>query len=220
MIEYLDRLRQMDLVGPEVGRAHIHLIGCGGIGSACALLLAKIGFGSDAMGGGQFHLWDPDKVEGLNVPVQWFPRQAIGQNKAEALARQLRAYSDVVARVHSCAWEPPVDESGIYISGVDSMEARKAIWRELKDVRPRLYVDARMGAQVGIIYCVNGSNDYASTFHAAGDIVRDPCTAKSICHTPFLLASAVASLLLAFMRGEPLPFETNIDSRSRLLFAA
>lgn len=213
----LDRLRQRDLVDQRVSGARVHMIGAGGIGSATALLLAKIGFGSGD--GGSMTIWDPDTVEGVNVPVQWFERRAVGRPKVEALARQLRAFSDLRVVTRAREWEPPVDRQGIYVCGVDSMMARRSLWHEFHRDFPLLYVDARMGAQAGIVYCVttNRIRSYARTLHSERDIVRDPCTAKSICHTPFLIASTIASLLLEFSRGDLPPFETSMDSRSRMI---
>jgi hypothetical protein len=59
----------------------IHLIGCGGVGSYAAPVLAKLGKPSELL------LVDGDKLESKNLDRQLFREDQLGMFKAEALAR-------------------------------------------------------------------------------------------------------------------------------------
>jgi sulfur carrier protein ThiS adenylyltransferase len=76
-------------VHAKVKRAHIGIAGCGGLGSAVAVALARTGIGA-------LTLVDFDVVEPSNLNRQQFFTDQIGQPKVEALAENLKRMNPYV----------------------------------------------------------------------------------------------------------------------------
>lgn len=118
-----DFTRQLDILAPSDIVHPLTLIGLGGIGSHTAYTMRKLGFE-------RFTLWDPDCIEGHNIPSQHFNAQEKGSRKACVVAAQLRNALESRCFIDVCAEHfvsGPLE--GIVISGVDSMEARTRISR-------------------------------------------------------------------------------------------
>ena len=205
-------LRQQDLCPVHVLRdLHINMIGTGAVGSFSALALAKLGVGS-------MTLFDPDTVEEHNLPVQFFTNADLGRTKVAALADQLRAMTEcsVTAIPEAYTHQPLV---GVAISAVDSMTARRRIWRHVRGNRDiTLYADSRMGAMVGQVLTVHPGSPieeqaYRRTLHSQQEALQEPCTARSVIFTVLGIAAIVAGLVRAHVVGETIPHETVQDFR-------
>ncbi len=208
--QHLDYWRQLDRVRPEHLTFPVILVGVGGIGSAIALALAK-------MGCRELTLYDPDLIESHNLPNQLYRLRDIGRPKVEALAELLREYADLEVR--------PVQEAvngqrlqGVVISAVDSMLAREQIWRGSVRFRGSvpLYLEARMGAEVGRVLVVQPADPddvraYESTLYSDEAATEDPCTAQAIIYTTLGIAAIVANQIKRFALGEPPERDTILD---------
>ena len=188
---------------------HVTMIGCGAVGSFTALALAKMGVGSMV-------LYDPDSVEIHNLSTQFFRDTDLGRSKVEALADQLRAMTETsVTAIPEIYSNQPLE--GLVISAVDSMTARRRIWRHVRGNRDiALYVDSRMGALVGQVLTVHPGSPldeeaYRRTLHAQSEALREPCTARSIVHTVLGISSIVAGLVRNHVVGEFVPREVVQD---------
>jgi sulfur carrier protein ThiS adenylyltransferase len=141
-----DYMRQTDWYDPERHDGRVAMIGCGGIGSAAALALAKLGIP-------YLQLIDPDIVEPHNLPNQMFPLDAIGEPKVEALATTLTAMRGETLAIDTDMARVTADSehkfSGVVVSGLDSMEARNEVWHGhiAKNMNVSLYIDARLGGE-------------------------------------------------------------------------
>lgn len=215
----MEFLRQLDLVAPETLDTPIHLIGCGGIGSFTALVLSK-------MGVQQLHLYDPDAIEEHNLPNQLFRLRDVGRFKIEALQEILTEFAQPPVEVQPVEVEAR-RMTGVVISGVDSMRARKAIW--LRSIRYRAgvlrYLDARMGAEVARIYAVNPTDPgdirfYEKTLYDDEEAEVHPCTAAAIIYSGFAIASLIANLVKRLATGEDLPREILFDLKTLTLFTS
>lgn len=213
----MEFLRQLDLVSPDTLDVPIHLIGCGGIGSFAALVLSK-------MGVQQLHLYDPDAIEEHNLPNQLFRLRDVGRYKIEALQEILEEFARPPAEVQPVEVEAR-RMTGVVISGVDSMRARKAIW--LRSIRYRAgilrYLDARMGAEVARIYAVNPTDPadirfYEKTLYDDEEAEVLPCTAAAIIYSGFAIASLIGNLVKRLATGEDLPREILFDLKTLTLF--
>ena len=109
-----------------LARAHVVLIGCGGLGG-------EVGHGLARKGVGWLTLFDFDDVELSNLPRQLFRPEDLGQNKALALARNLsrqatgRTLIEGHARSFQDALAHGVSVDGdIAIVGVDNNPTRIA----------------------------------------------------------------------------------------------
>lgn len=218
-IRVIDYWRQLDLVSPADLDVDITVIGVGGLGSPIALALAK-------MGCPRLTLYDADVVEAHNLPNQLYRLADIGQPKVTAMAALLRDYVpiDVTAIAEMVVDQP---HRGIVISAVDSMEARAQIWRG--GVRYRagvtLYIDARMGGEVGRVLTVSPSNPlaverYEQTLFSDDDAVEDPCTAQSTIYSTFGVAALVANQVKRFTRAERWSGDLILDLATSTLIAA
>jgi molybdopterin/thiamine biosynthesis adenylyltransferase len=205
-------LRQQDLCPVQVLQdLHVNMIGCGAVGSFAALALAKMGIGS-------MTLYDPDAVEEHNLPVQFFTNTDIGRPKVEALADQLRAMTECsVTALPEAYVDQPL--SSVTMSAVDSMTARKRIWRHIMGRQEvPMYLDARMGALVGQVLTVHPGSPieeqaYRRTLHTQQEALQEPCTARSIIHTVLGISSLIAGTVRNHVVGEPVPREVVQDFR-------
>lgn len=206
----VDYWRQVDLIRPEQLAFPVTVVGVGGIGSPVALALAK-------MGCPRLTLYDPDVIEPHNLPSQLYRVRDVGRPKVEALAEILRDY----APVDVTPIQAPVDGQrleGVVISAVDSMAAREAIWRgsvRFRGVVP-LYVDARMGGEVGRVLAVRPADPdqvraYEATLYGDEAAVDDPCTAQAIVYNTLGIAALVANQVKRFARDEPVELDTILD---------
>ncbi len=218
-VQPMEFLRQLDLVSPETLDVPIHLIGCGGIGSFTALVLSK-------MGVQHLHLYDPDAIEEHNLPNQLFRLRDVGRFKVEALQEIIQEFAGSPVEVQPVEVEAR-RMTGVVISGVDSMRARKAIWARSIRYRAGIlrYLDARMGAEVARIYAVNPTDPddirfYEKTLYADEEAEVLPCTAAAIIYSGFAIASLIGNLVKRLATEEHLPREILLDLKTLTLFAS
>jgi len=205
-------LRQMDLVPLERLRdLQVTIIGCGAIGSFVAVALGK-------MGVGRMLLYDADVVNEVNLGTQFFCNTDIGTPKVTALATQLAMLTEAEVIPHAEAYDGQPLE-GIVVSAVDTMTARRRIWRHVRGRRVvPIYVDSRMGAMVGQVLTVHPGSPieeqaYRRTLCSEQEALREPCTARSIIHTVLGISSIVAGLVRDHVVGEAIPREIVQDYR-------
>lgn len=226
--------RQLDIVDPQkLAETPVTLIGAGGIGSAVALALAKLGVT-------RFTVYDDDSIEEHNFPNQMYPyiqymdagceheghyvpESTPGKPKAITLAAALEdivGWGSVKVRVRNERFEhQPV--AGLVISGVDSLETRQALWGHLRDnFQVPLYLDARMGAEIAQVYAVRPLHEqdrerYERSLEGEGYEV--PCTARATIYGAFAVAALVCRLVKGYVMGQDLPFEVILDMKSLTL---
>jgi sulfur carrier protein ThiS adenylyltransferase len=215
----MEFLRQLDLITPSALETPVHVIGCGGIGSFAALALGKLGCT-------RLHLYDDDRVEEHNLPNQLFRVSDVGHAKAAALAEIVELFTGIRPQ----AFERRVEVErlqGIVVSGVDSMAARKTIWR--RSVRYRagipLYLDGRLGAEICRVYAVRPTDPedircYEQSLYTDGQAAALPCTAGAIIYTGFAVASLLADEVKKFATGESVAREILYDLKTLTLIAS
>ena len=205
-----DYWRQEELVRLDQLQFPIALAGAGGIGSPVGLALAKLGCGD-------ITVHDPDRVEPHNLPNQLYGPADLGRSKVDALGDILERLTGrrPQTRVQRLA---PGPHAGVIVAAVDSMAARAQIWADSVRMQPavRLFVDARMGGEVGRIVVVTPSDPddverYESTLH--GDDEADPevCFQQAVGYSTLVVAGLVAAVIRRFAVGEQPPFETIVD---------
>lgn len=199
-------LRQQDLVSAErLSRQSITVIGAGAIGSFTVLSLAK-------MGGMKLTVYDHDLVEPHNLPNQFYRIEDLDKAKVMALGEIVREYTGVEVEVRP---EKYLNQQvrGMVIVAVDSMDERKRIWKVLRHQVDQL-IDARMGAEVAVVYVVNPLVDaerYESTLYSSKEALAEPCTRKAIIYTALGVASMICAQVRALVMNEAVRKETVID---------
>lgn len=193
----IDFSRQSGIITQSQMNLPIVLIGAGGIGSEVAVTLCKMGIG-------ELTVYDFDKVEPHNLPNQGYRKDDLGKFKVDALKEICTAYSDVDFHAVPERFEDTPRESCIVISGVDSMDSRKEIWKRIKlNPSVKMYIDGRMAREMLKVYRVNPSDlksiaAYEKTLHSDEDAVEIPCTEKSIIYNVKAVAAFVAHQVRVF----------------------
>jgi molybdopterin/thiamine biosynthesis adenylyltransferase len=184
------------------------LIGAGGIGAMSALALAKMGIGYLA-------IYDDDKVDDINIPVQFHRLSDVGKPKVIAIDEAIREYVDgtTIQRIYARVTDGSLMRAtDITISAVDSISARKGIWHAVQVQRPNWYIDARMSAEYLQIYVVKmnplESRDwYDTTIFTQDDsqIPDDPCTSKATIYTACMAAGHIGAIARRIVTGKQAP---------------
>lgn len=196
--------RQSGLVDSSIFTTPITIVGAGGIGSFTTLALAKIGF-NDIL------VYDGDSVEEHNLPNQFYPTKMVGKMKVDALKEMIYDFTDIAIK--------PIPEffdgldkthlRGVVISAVDSMSARKAIFRAVQRNRAcSLFVDGRMGGnQLEIYTCDLTSNKdkelYEKTLFTDEQTSDVPCTMKAVMYNVLSIASLITNQVRLVLSKKP-----------------
>lgn len=197
----MDYTRQRDMFDPEKHKnAQVVMAGCGGIGSATALALAKLGVP-------HIKLIDFDKVEQHNIPNQMFPLGAEDISKVEALRQICLGWGgqhlDILALEKKIEDVPKQILRGILITGFDSMEARENAWKIAKNnSNIKLLIDGRLGKEDIVIYSVDPSNKDDIEYYESVALSYDDseaeelaCTERAIIDVMFTVASMITRLV-------------------------
>lgn len=207
----MDFWRQFDIVRPNEDLIFpVTVIGCGGIGSPTTLALAK-------MGCNDITVYDDDTIEDHNLPNQIYMTDDVGKLKVESLQNIVHSFTGTELKVHRSRVGSENKLNGVVISGVDSMEARKEVWKSIK-FKPavQLYIDARMGAEVCRIYSINPTNPvdvkyYESSLYDDDKAQELPCTGRAIIYNVFMIAALICNQVKKFARGEKFSKEVIFD---------
>ncbi len=204
----MDHTRHQEIY--NLSKTGVTLIGAGGIGAVTGLAIAKMGISWIA-------IYDDDQVDEVNIPTQFHKGSDIGMDKAEALMHTICEFTDMsYEMVHP--FVERVDGNTtlagkIVISAVDSIKARKDIWKAITYSKAKYYLDARMSAQQFHLYCVDLSDDRMSehyynliTFENDEDIPDEPCTAKATIFCAMTAAGHISNALKRISNKEEQPF--------------
>ena len=172
-------IRQEDIVSSKkLAKAKVSLIGAGAVGSFAALAISKMGLGS-------LSIFDEDGITNHNFPNQFYRKQDVNQFKVESLASILDEFADTRVKQNICYYKNQKLEETVIVAP-DSMATRKLVWNEfLKQPQCKNYIEARMGAEVGMVYTIREKSKatikfYESTLKNDSEIKPLPCTARSI----------------------------------------
>lgn len=195
-----DLTRQLDIFDPSAITDEIVIVGAGGIGSAIAWLLAK-------MGVRHIRIIDFDTVEPHNIPNQLpYDNEDIGKPKVEALLERLKEHGAEVA-VEMRRVEPGERFSGIVIMAVDSITMRKMLYENIRasGYGVRLAIDVRMGGTEGQVFAFDPRDPdeakaYEETLFSESEAAQESCTAQAILFTPMIIAAVVGRLIADYAK--------------------
>lgn len=209
--------RQLDILAPELmAGAEFTIIGAGAIGSFACLTLAK-------MGARKIQVFDNDVVEPHNFANQWYGPKHLGRKKVEALQELVLDLTGAKIRAR-CIRYTKTPLSGIVLCCVDSMDTRIKLWEKVKQFKPAVYIDGRMGAEVGNIFCVEmhsaeGQRSYEAQLFPSSEALQAPCTAQSTMYCAAGLASLIGAQVAAYLNKRPMA-NLVIDFRTAYLAEA
>ncbi len=182
------------------------LIGAGAIGSFTALTLTKMGVGN-------LTIFDEDGIAEHNLPNQFYRKKDIGQFKVDSLTEMVGEFCDVSLVGHKRFYSND-KLSDIVVVATDSMYSRKMVWEQFKHQdQAKVFIEARMGAELGIVYCITSKSEedvkfYESTLYSDDKVKPLACTAKSIICNVLMISSLICRAVKALVNGEKFPRET------------
>ncbi len=176
------------------GRA-INVIGGGSLGSALFQNLIRMNVSPE--------LWDTDVVEARNRFNQRVFEADIGMKKTSSQARiadliEWGRSANLALRDEKVG--PDTKLSGIVLSAVDSMAARRDIWQAVKN-NPSVsfFADGRVGLDGGKAYGLDPNNvEHIARYEAPIHLHKDPANAVGACKTEFPLP-AIADIVAGHM---------------------
>lgn len=201
----------------SIKETSITLAGLGGIGSYVCYLLGRL---KPRL----LELYDPDRVEAVNMSGQMFGTIDIDNTKASACVRQLSLYSDYHS-VHALSEElttaTPIQD--IMICGFDNMEARKKAFyswcSRTSRTRKGLFIDGRLNAEEFQIFCMTAEDDYLKSKYnteylfSDSEVESEVCSYKQTSFCAMMIASVMVNLLVNYICNTKvdmrvLPFKT------------
>lgn len=173
---------------------HVTVIGVGNIGSHSAHAIARMGINN-------FMLYDFDDVEEHNLASQAYVVKDNGNKKVLSLASSiLEMNENAEIELKYEAFRGTEEVKDILIIAVDSMAERRKIQTKLMESGQNPFViDGRMGGGQIEVHA-QYAKEWADTFVDNPD--SDPCSARYISYTSYMIAGAIANTLKRFLQGE------------------
>lgn len=208
-----------------IEKGKVTIIGAGAVGSFAALAIAK-------MGVGQVMVYDEDGVNAVNLPNQFYRKEDVGQFKVDALMDILKRFSDSEVIVRNEFYTGKHSLAETVIVATDSMRSRKLVWESfLKQKDCINYIEARMGAELGMIYTVRKKFSLSKSLYTKKGKVKQnqtpefmvpvedrkfyearlypdskvkplPCTARAIIYNILMISSLIGRAYKAVVQGD------------------
>lgn len=204
-----DFSKQTELIKPHEHNVPIHIIGAGALGSWVAFFLLKMGFAN-------LHIYDFDKVEEHNLPNQFFRESQIGETKVAATYLNFNMFFDEdVCRIKTHHMR--VDDtnahtlSGIVLSCVDSMTARKEIYELAYKYGPATcWIEGRLSLYGAYLYSLDRKDQavfekYEKTLYADTEAEVSACgISQTALPAAVNAASMMVMQMIEFLNGNAL----------------
>lgn len=183
----------------------ISVIGVGAIGRQVAIQLTSIG-------AQKLQLVDFDVVEETNICTQGYLENDLGLPKVEAtkqICKEINSGAKITARNSKFTNSTLIGD--ILFCCVDSMDARKLIWRRFNNSMASLFIDGRMSAEfLRVLSPIKFSENqkyYEGTLFSSEEAYQGSCTAKSTVYCASLAACLMVGQFTKFLRDIPLENE-------------
>lgn len=193
---------------------HVIVLGVGGIGSWLSLSLARLGC--------TLHIYDMDRVDGVNLAGQFLKEDNISYFKTDAVKDNINEFCpNTQIAAYSEKYTEHSDTGPIVFSCFDNMEARKIAFQNWKAEEDReLFIDGRMALTTGEVYCVLKGNEeeYEKTLFDDSEVEDAECTMKATTFNALTIAGIMTGLYCNYIgiRKNPdlplnLPFQTKYN---------
>lgn len=186
----------------KIQQQTVTLAGVGGIGSYVGFLLGRLK-------PARLIIYDPDRVETVNMSGQLYGRSDVGNYKVIALTNMIKNYADYYNIVTADErYQRGNNATDIMICGFDNMEARKVFYTEWKlrvmsytDIEDRkkcLFIDGRLAAEEFQVLSIQGDDERAMAEYEDKWLFSDAEAEETICsykQTTFI-ANMIASVMV------------------------
>jgi molybdopterin/thiamine biosynthesis adenylyltransferase len=183
------------------------VIGVGAIGRQVALQLA-------AIGARRLDVVDFDRVEKSNVTTQGYLACDVGQPKVDATRRAMEQIDPtIVVRTVADRFRAKQQVGNAVFCCVDSISARAAIWRTVKD-RCQFWADGRMlGEVIRVLTAVDcGDRDhYTSTLFPQAEAQLGQCTSRSTLYAAAVAAGLMVHQFSRWLRDQPVDIDATVN---------
>ena len=187
----------------EIQKQIVTLAGLGGIGGYVGFLLGRLK-------PQRLIIYDPDRVETVNMSGQLYGQTDVGDYKSSALANMVRNYANynnIVAL--NDRFEADSEATDIMICGFDNMAARSTFYEKWKqkvlsypagsDNRKKcLFIDGRLAAEEFQVLSIQGDDERAMAEYENKWLFSDAEAEETICsykQTTFM-ANMIASVMV------------------------
>ena len=216
---WFDKTRKQDVT----------IAGLGGIGSYVVFMLSRLDVNT-------MTLYDPDKVERVNLSGQLYNSNQIGDYKVDAAANMIANYSNYYSLV---AKHEKLDEnsmiSKVTICGFDNMKARKDAFRNWTNFVARLpeeergeclFIDGRLAAEELQVFCIKGDDTdgerrYEPYLFSDSQAAPTVCSYKQTTFMANMIGSIIVNLFINFVANQcnplidrDLPFYTEYNAET------
>lgn len=187
----------------EIQKQTVTLAGIGGIGSYVGFLLSRLK-------PNRLIIYDPDRVETVNMSGQLYGQTDVGRYKCAALADMVINYANYYGIVAlDQRFEDNSEATDIMICGFDNMTARRTFYEKWKqrvlsypagsDNRKKcLFIDGRLAAEEFQVLSIQGDDERAMAAYEDKWLFSDAEAEETICsykQTTFM-ANMIASVMV------------------------
>lgn len=197
----------------EIQKQAVTLAGVGGVGSYVGFLLGRLK-------PQRLIIYDPDRVETVNMSGQLYGQTDVGNYKSVALSIMIRNYANynnIVAL--NDRFDANSEATDIMICGFDNMEARKVFYERWKqrvlsyptgsnDRKKCLFIDGRLAAEEFQVLSIQGNDDRAMKEYEGKWLFSDVEAEETICsykQTTFManmIASVMVNIFVNFVANQ------------------
>lgn len=200
----------------KIQKQKIILAGVGGIGSYVAFLLGRLK-------PQKLIMYDPDKVETVNMSGQLYSTTDVGKFKCAAIAQTLHNYANYYNLItHNDRYMEDSPTADIMICGFDNMRARKVFYNNWKErvtlygdnvglKKECLFIDGRLAAEEFQVLSIQGNDDRAMKEYEEKWLFNDDEAEETICsykQTTFManmIASVMVNVFVNFVANQCSP---------------
>lgn len=197
----------------EIQKQIVTLAGVGGVGSYVGFLLGRLK-------PQRLIIYDPDRVETVNMSGQLYGQTDVDSFKSVALSNMIRNYANynnIVAL--NDRFDANSEATDIMICGFDNMEARKVFYERWKqrvlsystgsnDRKKCLFIDGRLAAEEFQVLSIQGNDDRAMKEYEDKWLFSDVEAEETICsykQTTFManmIASVMVNIFVNFVANQ------------------
>lgn len=163
-------------------------------------------------------LYDPDKIEDVNMSGQLYSYKQIEKNKAVALHEIIRDFSNYYsANGIPKLYDESCQAADIMICGFDNMNARKSFFNSWlmyineipEDERKHcLFIDGRLAAEEFQVLCIRGDDDYninrysKEWLFSSEEAENTICSYKQTSFMATMIGSIIVNLFVNFCAND------------------